>query len=178
MKGLIPFGSLTIAAGAATQALATTAALFALWDDSPGANGPAGTVDDGDVSVKPDYANNRILVASPGVYEVEVILSGAIDAAADVTMNVAKNGTAVADLLTKSRWTNAVKNVQTVKGFISVTAADNPGTIATQAEPAGTFTGGGGYPKRMVPLTLLVASGAGTPTITAENAQFIVKRVG
>ncbi len=174
MKGLIPFGSLTISGpGAATQALSTTFAAFGLFSSTGGANGPASTYDDGDPAVRPDVTNNRLLLEAPGVYEIEAILSGTIDAAQDV---------AVADLQVRQRFTDAVKNHMSLKGLLVITTADNPGTIATKADPVTSATalyaGLGGFPKTMVPVTLQIKSGASTPTVTAEFAQFIAKRIG
>lgn len=179
MKGLIPFASLTISGpGAATLALSTSAAQFTLFASAGGANGPANTYDDGDPAVKPDYANNRILVEAPGVYKVSGFLTGVVDGAADITIAVAKNGTAVADLTNKQRW-GTTKNTHAFGGLLNVTAADNPGTIATKPDPSSSgFAGAGGFPKMLVPLTILLTAGAGTPTITAEGAQFVVERIG
>lgn len=184
MKGEIPFGSLTVSGpGSQTQALSTTAALLALFSASGGANGPANTRSGGNPDVYPDYANNRILVqAGQGaetVYRVTVVLSGTVDAAADLTLQIAKNGTAISDLINRMRWTNAVKNVQTLTGYFTVTPSDNPGTIPTFADPASTgFAGAGGAPKNEVPITILLGSLSGTPTITLEYAQFMIERVG
>lgn len=187
MKGLIPFGAITVSGpGAATQALSTTLALLALFDDTGGAN-VNGTFDDGYPSVYPDKANNRVLVEAPGVYEVDVILSGITDAAQDIWINLAKNATAISDMQTRTRWTDAVKNQIVLSGFVTIATSDNPGTIATKPDydatagagkPAGGFGGNAAFPKNMVPLTLLIKSGASTPTITLEHAQFKVKRVG
>lgn len=180
MKGLIPFASLTISGpGSQTLLLGTTATLFNLFSATGGANGPATTSDDGDPAVKPDAANNRILVESPGVYEVSVSISGTVDAAQDLSCQVAKNAVGVADLVGRQRFTNAQKSTLSFEGFLNVTAADNPGTIATKPDPSTSgFAGSGGFPKQMVPITLLIASLAGTPTITAEYANWTIKRVG
>lgn len=181
MKGLIPFGSITVSGpGALTQALSTTFATLGLFSGAGGANGPASTYDDGDPAVTPDKANNRITVsANPGVYKVTAIISGITDAAQDIWLTLAKNGTAITDMQSRARWTDAVKNQLVLTGYVNITAADNPGTIATKPDPSTSgFVGAGGFSKMQVPLTLQIKSGASTPTITLEHAQFMVERVG
>lgn len=181
MKGLIPFASLTISGPGAqtTGALSTSAAQFALFSATGGSAGPASTSDDGDPAVKADAANNRMLVEAPGVYRVSVVLSGTIDAAQDIVLTLAKNGVAISDSVTRQHWTNAVKNTQDLECVINITAADNPGTIATKSDPSTSgFAGSGGFPKMMVPITILINSLAGTPTVTAEYCQFIIERIG
>lgn len=177
MKGLIPFASITVTAGAATQALSTSAALLALFDDAGGANGPSGTNDDGINSVQPDKANNRMKLMAPGVFKVTVMLSGVVDGAADITISLAKNATEIADTKSTQRW-GTTENSHTLTAIVVIASSDNPGTLADQAEPSGTFTGGGGYPKNMVPLTVLLTAGTGTPTVTLKKAQWIVERIG
>lgn len=180
MKGLIPFGALVISGpGAITQALSTALAQMTAWASAGGANGPASTYDDGNPDVKPDYANSRVLVQAPGVYEVTVNLSGITDGTQDITLAIAKNGTALTTAQNKRSWTVSVKNQHVLTALVAITAADNPGTITTKPDPATTgFAGAGGFPKMMVPLTVQLASGASTPTLTFENCQFLVKRVG
>lgn len=188
MKGLIPYGGIQIAAGAATQALSTSAAQLTLFSSAGGSNGPSDTfTEGGDPAVKPDYANNRVLVDAPGVYEVTVDLCGTTDATQNITLGIAKNGVAVSGLQSARSWTVSVENAHSLSGFLVVSPSDNPGTIATNADPAtsvatgrpaGGFGGGGGFPKNLVPLTILLTSGASTPTLTIKNARFNVKRVG
>lgn len=178
MKGLIPFASLTISGpGSGTIALTTAAAVMNLFSATGGANGPATTSDDGDPAVKSDAANNRILVEAPGVYEISGFLSGVVDSAIDVTISFAKNAVALADTQNKQRW-GTTKNTQPFNAIINVTAADNPGTIATKPDPSSSgFAGAGGFPKQMVPITMIL-TGSGSQTLTAEGAQVIVKRLG
>jgi len=177
MKGLIPFASVTVTGGAGTLALATTATQLNLFSAAGGANGPAGTNDDGINSVQPDKANNRMKIQAPGVYKVTCMLSGVLDGAADITISLAKNGNEIADTKSAQRW-GTTENSHTLTALVNITSADNPGNIADQAAPSGTFTGGGGFPSNMVPLTVLLTAGAGTPTITLKKAQWIVERVG
>lgn len=197
MKGVIPFGGMTISGpGAATQALSTSAALLAQWSATGGAN-VNGTFDDGIPSVYPDKANNRLLLEAPGVdpskpffaywYEIDLIVSGITDAAQDIVLTLAKNATAVADAVTRQRWTNAVKNTQVLSTYLPVYGSDNPGTLAVKpaydasagaGKPAGGFGGAAAFANMMVPVTVLINSLAGTPTITFEYAILKAKRVG
>lgn len=197
MKGQLPFGAMTISGpGAATQALSTTAALLAQWSATGGAN-VNGTYDDGIPVVTPDRTNNRMLLEAPGLdpskplfaywYELDLLISGITDAAQDIVLSFAKNGVQVTDWITRSRWTNAVKNTQGLTAFLPVYASDNPGTIAVkpaydasagQYKPAGGFGGAGAFANMMVPVTVLINSLAGTPTITFEYASLKAKRIG
>ena len=179
MRGLIPYGALTISGpGAATQALSTAAALMAQWSAAGGAN-INGTYDDGNPDVTADKVNNRILVQAPGVYEVEVHLSGITDGTQNITIDIAKNAVAYGVAQSKQSWLVSTKIHHYMKGIVIVTAADNPGTITTKPNPATTgFAGAGGFPKMMVPLTILLTSGAGTPTLTFENCLMLAKRLG
>jgi hypothetical protein len=182
-------GSINVAAGSTGQALSTTAALLTCWNTAAGSNK---NYNAGDLSVTPDKANNRVIVAGPGLgpvqssgqapvvkhrYKVSGRFSGTTDAAQDITFQLRRNGTVVADCISKQRWTDGVKSSQSFEFIVEVAATDVPGTIDPTPAAGGTFTGGTGAAKIGVALDLMVASGAGTPTITVENAELIVERV-
>lgn len=189
MKPMIPYASIVVTAGAAAQALSTSAAKATGFT----ANGSSDTyTTEGDVSARPDYANNRLLARAPGLrqdgqtsqnttndYLVNLSWSGIISAAADITFQVRKNAAAVADLRWAARLTDAVKNTVTGAGILKVLASDNPGTISNFADPATTgYAGAGGAPKEMVPIELYLTAGAGTPSVTPEYANFSILRIG
>jgi hypothetical protein len=52
------------------------------------------------------------------------------------------------------------------------------GTLVTNAEPSGTFTGGGGFPKTLVALSIYATASTGTPSITVQYAHLNLIRVG
>lgn len=177
MMGAIPFGALHITGGAATVALTTTAALMNIWSSAGGSNGPSSTYEQGDPAVRPDYANNRILVQAPGIFKVELVIQGDMDSAIDVTAQIYKNGTAYSFLKQKARC-GTDKNQVVLIGFIKVVDTDALETIATFADPSASgFAGAGGAPKTMAKLEVYL-TGSGSATITVEEAQFNVTRVG
>ncbi len=178
-----PYGGMSITGGADTLALSTTAAKLASWSASGGANSAADSrTRGGDPSVRPDKANNRILVNAPGVYEVHFDLSGAPDAAQDILVQVYRNGVAVDDLRAQARFTNAVKNNIALHGILEVTAAHNPKTIPTFADTTATTNppaqvSYAAAPKTEVALEIYIKSLASTPTLTINDAHFTVKRL-
>lgn len=177
------YGGLTITGGSDTLALSTTAAKLASWSASGGAASAADSRSrGGDPSVRPDKSNNRILVACPGIYEVQFDLSGVPDAAQDIHMQLYRNGVAVGDLIAQARFTNAVKNNISFSGIVEVTASHNPKTIPTFDDTTATTSppaqpSYAAAPKTEVALEIYVKSLASTPTLTINNAHFTVKRL-
>ncbi len=175
MKGLIPYGGFQIAAGSGTQALSTSAAAVG-WT----ALGAAATdYTAGDQAVRPDLANNRLLLA-PGTYEIDVQLAGTIDAAQIITLAIRKNGNAISGTSRALTWVvSTAENIHTLRAVIQLTDSDIPGTIPTFSDPSATsFTGAGGAPKNEIPVDVSIVSGASTPTVTIKNALFFAKRIG
>ena len=175
MKGLIPYAGFQIAAGSTTQALSTTAAAV-------GWTALGATLTDytaGDPAVRPDLANNRMLLA-PGTYEIDVQIQGTTDGAQIIGLQLRKNGTAIAGTLRSLTWVvSTAENIHTLKAIVTIADSDIPGTISNFADPSATsFTGAGGAPKQEVPVDVSIVSGAGTPTLTIKNALFMVKRIG
>lgn len=175
MKGLIPFASVGITDGATTQALSTTPTLLGLA--ALGATN--GDYTAGDASARPDAANSR-LILGPGVYEIDLQVEGVTDGAQIITFQLAKNAAAISGTKRPASWAvSTAKNLHTLKAIVTITDADVPGTIANFSDPASTsFTGAGGATKEGVPLTVLVSSGAGTPTLTFEQLFLSAKRIG
>ena len=181
MKGLIPFGGLQIAGGGSAVALTTSAALFNVWTallaDS--------TI--GDQAIRPDLANNRILV-SPGTYEFNLKLFGATDSAGIISTQLRKNATTVIPgTLGKASWAAAsAQNNGSCSGVFQITAADIPTsggqpTFPEPVKPASqmyNFTGAGGAPLQLVPIDLVVLIASGTANLTPSEAQLILKRLG
>lgn len=175
MKGLIPYGGFQIGAGSGTQGLTTTAAVVG-WT-ALGATATDTT--SGDPAVKPDLANNRILLG-PGTYEIDVQIQGTIDGAQIIGLQLRKNAVAISGTLRNQSWAvSTAENVSNLKAVITILDSDIPGTIPTFSDPSATsFTGAGGAPKNEVPVDVTIVSGAGTPTVTVKNALFFAKRIG
>ncbi len=93
-----PYGGLKLVANTAALALTTTPTLLDAFSGAFGANAQNSFGTDGDPAVQPDQANNRILVESPGIYAVDISLSGFGDGAADIVMQIRKNKIAVPEL--------------------------------------------------------------------------------
>lgn len=175
MKGLIPFASLAVASGTGTQALSTTPAAVN-WTNLGAA---AGDYTAGDAAARPDLANNR-LILGPGVYDVEVNLNGSIDTAGIVTLQLRKNGNAIALARSQFSWAgSSAQNRHTLKARITLDPADVPGTIPNFPDPASTsFTGAGGATKQGIPVDVSIAAASGTPTVTISDALFSATRIG
>lgn len=167
------FAGLYTSGGSGTVALSTTAALVSTWGDNLN-----GTYDFGDYSVRPDYANNRMLVAAVGQYKVEAILSGTMATGCDVIVQARKNGVAVANLKAKSH-IGTTKGQVVLSGLLTVTTADNPKNIPTFANPTDSpnYIGAGGAPDFQVPVDLVVSCATGTDTFTVEEAQMTIMRL-
>lgn len=175
MRGVIPFASIGITNGVGTQALSTSAALLGL----SALGGVNGDYTAGDPAARPDVTNSR-LILGPGVYEIDLQVEGVTDGAQIITFQLAKNGTAISGTARPQSWAiSTAKNNHVLKAIITLTDADVPGTIGNFADPASTsFNGAGGATKEGIPLTVLVSSGAGTPTLTFEQLLFAAKRIG
>lgn len=173
------FGGITTYAGSSTLALSTTAAKLTLW----AANSVASSRSrDGDTSIYPDYSNNRVLVAAPGIYLVHLDLALISDSAMALVFQVYKNSTAVADL--RSQVHIATTRTQVALcGILSVATTDNPGTIATFSDTTVTTNppaqvSWAGAPKTLVPIDVYVTAASATPTITLYDAHLTLLRVG
>lgn len=175
MRGAVPFAAITIIDGALTQALSTTPATL----DLSALGAANGDYTAGDSAARPDAANDR-LILGPGTYEVELDLEGVTDGAQIITLTLAKNGSAISGTKRPQSWAvSTAKNLHNCKWLITLTADDVPGTISNFADPASTsYTGAGGATKQGIPITVLVSSGAGTPTITVEQMLLFAKRIG
>ncbi len=171
---------LTIASGSGNFATTTTAAKFDGWAANASVDARA---QDGDVSCRADYANDRVLVQAPGRYEVHLDLSATIDSAVDMIFDVRKNATVISDLRAKKYFITTNYNQVSLDGFFNVVAADNPKTVGTFSDTSATTTPPAqvtwaGAPRSMVPIELYITAGSGTPTLTIESAHLNVKRVG
>lgn len=178
MRPLIPFGGLTIIGGAATVSLTTTAALLNLWSATGG-----GTTDttqlDGNYSVQPDAANNRIKVMAPGVFEYSFRMSGTIDGTIIVTSQARKNATTVIPgTKNAATFTTSTTAAHSANGIFSITSTDNLGTLLNFPEPSTSgYVGAGGSPKDMVPIDI-VLTGSGSQVLTIIEAVFRIVRIG
>lgn len=171
------FGGLHITGGADTLALTTTAARMISWSASGGSNSDADSnTDDGNASIVPDYANNRIKVM-PGVYKVDLVITGDMDTAADVIAQIYKNSVAVSKLKQKQRMTTN-KDQIVISGLLEVLESDIPDTLPTFADPSATgFAGAGAAPKSLVPIDVYLSLVSGSQTITFEEAAFTLIKV-
>ena len=175
MRGQNPFATIGIADGTGTQALTTTPTLLGL--NALGAVN--GDYTAGDAAARPDKANDR-LILGPGTYEIDLQVEGTIDAAQIITFQLAKNGSAISGTKAPQSWAiSTAKNLHTLRAIITLTDSDVPGTISNFSDPsASSYTGAGGAMKEGIPVTVLVSSGASTPTITVEQLRLTAKRIG
>jgi hypothetical protein len=181
MRGLIPFGGLSITGGATTLALTTTAAQLISWSGAGGANSDDDTYSaGGDPAVRPDYANNRILVNTPGTYKVEVTIYGTLATGTALLLaQIFKNGVAVAKARQKAYGETTAGVQISLLAIVVVNKSDAPGTIATFADPAsGELIGAGKAPQTMCPLDVRLFVSTSTDTLTIVEAQFNVFRIG
>lgn len=175
MRGTLPFAAIGITDGVGTQALSTTPTAL----DLSGLGAANGDYTAGDPAARPDAANDR-LILGPGTYEIDLALQGTTDGAQIITFQLAKNAAAISGTKRPQSWAVATaKNLHNGKFLITLTDADVPGTVSNFADPAATsYTGAGGATKQGIPVTVLVSSGAGTPTITVEQMLLVAKRIG
>lgn len=181
MKGLIPFGGMKIVGGAGTIGLSTTATLLNLWSATGGSvlPGTGASGNDGEQSVQADLTNNRMKLL-PGFYEYTLRLVGTTDGTQDITAQLRKNAATLIDGTKSQRsWTLTIANLHVDGGVFQILETDVPGTLSNFADPATTgFAGAGGAPKRLVPVDVVLTSGAGTPTLTIKEASLLIKRIG
>lgn len=163
------YGGLNITGGAGTVALSTTPAQLNVWSSAGGSN-VGGTSNPGDnISIQPDNTNNRIKV-SPGVYLVNFFMSALNATGGKVTARVRKNGSAVATLKASCQ-IGTTNGTVCLSGVLTITSADNPGTLPTSPDPASTgFAGAGAAPKNLVPVDIDLTLGSGTDTLTINEA--------
>lgn len=181
MNGLIPYANLYHpGGGAVTQALSTTMAALNL--------SALGVLDGlytaGDVSVRPDKANNRMLVAAPGIYESLLRLNFTSDGAQIIVAQLRK-GAANAGVLVGTKGqrvvTAAAGQDLVVPSVFQITAADLTAALAQDNFPATSaagFGGASGATKSSIAVDVGVASVAGTPTITLVEFSWTLKRIG
>ncbi|MGL6095182.1 MAG: hypothetical protein ACRC7O_05180 [Fimbriiglobus sp.] len=186
MRDTIPFGSIQVTGGAGTILLGTTAVLMNSWAAASGSDGANTSTSDGDVSVVPDKANNRIKCYCPGIYKYSLDVSGVVDGAQDLSFQLRKNAVAIANTKKTQRF-GTTENAFSMSGTFTLTVADNPGTLAAfpdtdasagQYKPGGSFVGASGAPKVLAPIDVQITSGAGTPTITVKEATLLIERIG
>jgi len=159
------YGGMNITDGSTAQALSTTQAAMTAWNTAAGSNVAGGYERAGNVAARGDKANNRLLLA-PGIYRIHVNMSGVVDVAQDITAQLAKNGNAITGTKFAQRFGTTISSM-TYETVIEVKASDAPGTIPSFPEPA---SGYGAAPKMMIPITILLSSGAGTPNLTINQA--------
>lgn len=169
----------TGAAANNTQALSTTDALLALW--SALATNANLSYDRSDVSVKPDKANNRIVVTAPGLYRVRLYLVCSVNGTPVLTFSFRKGGTVVANV-PKGQITcvSGSQALIMVEAEIQVNAADLPaagGVDAYPDPPAGGVIGAAFAPKTGVALDVVVKVSTGTPTLTLIEGSFSAERL-
>lgn len=162
-----------------SQALTATAALLALWS-AVGSNEPGAASDQSDYSVKPDKANNRIVVTAPGTYRYDFFASFVQSVAAVVTARVRKAGTALTTVPRGAMTCTTGTNNLRFSGVFVITEADiaNGAGIAAFADPAaGGVIGAAFAPKTGVAIDIdLAASADGNFVVT--DARFGVERIG
>lgn len=166
------YGGINIADGVSTQALSTSQAQLTVWNQAAGSNISSGYDRDGNIGARGDKANNRMLVAAGGMYRFHLNICGTVDAAQDLTVQLAKNGNAMVGAKFSARFSTTMSNLS-FEGIFELKQTDNPGTIPAFPEPA---VGTGLAPKVMVPITVLISSGAGTPTITVTQANLLIDK--
>lgn len=183
MTGVIPFGGFHFTGQSTAFAVTAVAQKLTF---AGAAELPTTRTRVGDPAVKGDTANNRVVVNAPGIYEVEVELSGSAASALQTTLQFYK-GTTATGKQSKKTW-GTTPDVQTLKTIIEITAADIPssGGVATfsdpdssagQYKPAGGFAGAGAAPQTGVALSVYV-TGNGSVNLTLTDGTFSVKRVG
>jgi hypothetical protein len=153
---------LKVFGGSQAQSFTTSFAKATPFSTNSPANagvGQWGCDKEGDQSVKPDLANDRLLLFSPGVYEVtcEVVVSAG--GSSDVVCSLFANGVQQQELTTEFTVANSGKENGTISGILNVSR--------TQAL-TGTAT---------VPLELWAKATAGATTVTIEYANFVAKRL-
>jgi hypothetical protein len=184
---LLPFGGINVSAGSTAQATATTAAQLACWDETAGSNLPTSGTISGDPAVKGDYANNRILLNSPGIYQIMFHAQGTSDTATEqLTFQIRKNSVVQGNLRAVVNWTyNGPNNTVVIIGILQVLKSDIPGTIATMPAEASTtgpnntpsFSGASGAPSTEVPVDVVVSTAASTPNLTIVDANLTAIRL-
>ena len=161
-----------------TLALTTTATLFNQFSTLGALMGPGtGSDADGNVSIRADLGNNRLLCV-PGIYEFIFEISGLIATTANLVAQFRRNGTVVTGSLRKALWTQTTENTLSMHDIITVTTAHIPGTISDFPDTSTTgFAGASGAPKNSCAIDVMVAAG-GSYNLTAENVLFYAKRLG
>lgn len=187
MLGMLPIGGIQSTSQSTAQAVTTAAAQLVIT----GGVETAGTrTREGDPAVKPDTANNRIVVNAPGIYKATVSISGAAASALQNTYQLRKNGSsgsAITGTRAKQVYGTTPSQVSWSSMF-EITAADlpaaggtatfsDPDSSAGAGKPAGGFAGAGAAPKTGVPIDILV-TGDGSVNFTPTDIQFIIERVG
>ena len=177
---LLPYGGLSISdGGTTTQALTTAAGKVVAWGQASSSNSDSV---DGDPAVKPDLANNRLLLNCPGIYlvSVDVTMLGA-STTQDVIVQLRKNLVAIPDGSARCACVSTARNVASFTCIVTITANDNPKNIQTFPDPVNPpskFTGAGGAPTTLVPLDITLATVASTATATLEAAHLNAIRIG
>ena len=185
---LLPSAGLKVSAGSTSQSFTTAAAQLTCFSAS--GNTAAGAFQyganlEGDPAVIPDAANNRIKLNCPGIYLVwctcSIGVAGSSAGAGDYLLQVRKNVAGTMTLQPElsaevTMGTAASKGNLSLQGILKTVASDSPGTLALFADPSGTFSGGGGFPKTLTWIDLIVTA-SGSIAATVEYINFGATRI-
>jgi hypothetical protein len=183
--------------GAQTQALTTSFGQLVAFSAALGGISAADSnTFDGDIGVRPDAANNRLLLECPAgpknsipgqpdpytAYEITFDLSaiggGSVQ---DVVAQVYVNGVARADMSGRSSFSSANRTQLGFTAYLKLTVADNPKNILTFPDPGTTpaprYAGAGGAPDNMCPVTIYLKTIASTLTLTIEACHFNAQKM-
>jgi hypothetical protein len=192
------YGGLAIQdGGAQTQALTTTAGQMVAWSAALGGGSAADSYNnDGDPAVRPDPANNRLLLKGPpgpkntlpgqpdpySAYQVDFdcsLLGGG--SAQDVVAQLYVNGVKRADASCRASCSSSGRTNMGFSYILKLTPADNPKTIADFAEPGSTpyprYVGAGGAPETEVPVAIYLSTLASTLSVTIEAAHLTAQKM-
>lgn len=191
----VAYGGLAIQdGGAQTQALTTTPGQVVAWSLAKGQVTEADSYSiDGDVAVRPDQANNRILLCGPpgppitpgtqqqpyAAFRVWADLSVVGGGTADIIMQLAVNGVVRQGFSARSTVLATERRNLAFSTILRLLLSDNPKNVPTFADPANppsVYGGAGGAPKILVPVTLVLSTVTGTVTVTIEGGHFNVEQ--
>jgi hypothetical protein len=171
-------GSLRVAAGTQSIATSTTAAkVTAFSGNLANASTPFSTdARDGDHSVVPDLANDRIKLHAPGSYQIELNIRAAVTGANTYDVQIRKNDVVVAGLKTGELAAAADVLNLSITGTIDMAVGD--GTLAQFADPPTTgFAGAGAAPKTLGWVDFVVSNPATTGAFVVTDCEFTVTRI-
>jgi hypothetical protein len=157
---LTPTASLVVKGGAQAQALTSSYAQLTAFSTNNAAGlsgaGQYGANTDSDASITPDITNNRLILNAPGVYFIDLTLSGIQSAGDTLTVECLLDGVAIPESIM----------VQP-----AVTGGFNLGTSfilnVPRLAPAGSS-------QRMLTINAKVA---GSTNLTVQQCNFIAQRI-